>query len=415
MLHNALRGTLLKVKSPNTRAVVDDLETAKRFDYIEDNKFHKTLKDLHMIVEDDMNEGNLLNYYYSESKRNFLYVLPIVTRQCNFRCTYCYQKHENKVMNSEVYENLLLAIENEVERKGYKTVLMSFFGGEPLLEYESICNFMEKAQVLAEAKSVKVNGWMTTNAYLLSFDRFSRLVELGVTHYQITVDGLKEPHDKNRFLVNGVGTWDSILKNLQDAKSSALDFKIVLRTNFDAHLATDFENYLKFMSEIVSDDSRFVFTFGAVKNLGVLPENDLVEQAEESDVTKQMSVFAKNLNLGILEQAWAPLSGMCYAALANSFVIDTDGSLLKCTTMIDDCENCVGKLTEKGFEVNDEKICKWVSYDLPAECEDCPILPLCYGRKCPPVVWRKKMNDPDYCKNQVKFYEGYMKIAFLDG
>ena len=414
LLHSTIRGSMIKAKCPDSRSVVDALESQDIFEYDEENEFHKALKDTHMLVDDNVNEMHLLNYYYFESSRDVLYVIPIVTRQCNFRCVYCYEEHENKNMNSEIYENLLLAIKKEVEHKRYKFVSVSFFGGEPLLEFEAICDFMEKAQNLSLENDFQIYGWATTNAYSLSLDKLEKLVKLGVTHYQITVDGLKETHDKNRFLISGGGTWDVIIGNLVDAKNSDLDFNITIRTNFDSSLAEDFERYLEFLSENFSDDSRFKFHFEAVKNLGIEPDIDIVEQHQESDATMRMVRLAKKKNLDI-QFAWAPFGDMCYASRNSSLVVDTDGTLLKCTVRIDSPENFVGKLTDNGFEIDDVKICEWTSYNLPKECLNCSILPLCYGRKCPPTVWGSKILDPNYCESRISLYENHLRTLILEG
>jgi len=315
-------------------------------------------------------------------------------------------------MSPEVYENLLAAIDIEVEKKGYKMVMISFFGGEPLLEYKAICNFMEKAQALAKSKGFQIHGWITTNAYTLSFEKLAKLVDLGVTHYQITVDGLRDSHDRNRFLVNGNGTWDVIIKNLIDAKNSDLDFKIVIRTNFDLSLAGDFENYISFISENFSKDYRFSLHFEAVKNLGIRPETELVTHNMDHDVTALMTKLAKKLGLST-NYTWAPFVGTCYASRTSSLVVDVNGGLLKCTTKIDSPENLVGELTKKGFEIDDLKICEWTSYDLPIECYDCSILPLCYGRKCPVVTRGSKIHNHDYCDTHVSIYESNLKTMFF--
>ena len=412
-LHNTLRGSMLKAKCPASRLIVDKLVSTEMLDYDENNKFHKMLRNLHMVITDDVNEMSLLNYYYLESARDMLYLLPIVTRQCDFRCTYCYQKHENRTMSSETYENLLVAVKKEIDFKGYRTVNISFFGGEPLLEYDAICGFMEELQEMTKNKSILVHGYMTTNAYKLSFEKLTKLVKLGVTNYQITVDGLRETHNVSRVTVGGKGTWDTIIKNLHDAKNSNLVFHILLRTNFDVNLVKDFENYLRFMSASFSGDSRFVVGFKAVKDLGIKPDNEMVNLSKEVDVSKRMYHLAKELNLGLVEYPWDLLSGMCYASKTSSLVIDTDGTLLKCTTAIDSPENRVGKLTKNGFEIEDTRICKWTSYDLAKECLNCPILALCYCRSCPVATRESHITDPEYCKSQTAFYEDNMRIRHL--
>jgi uncharacterized protein len=404
---------MVKAKCPDTKSIVDALSDEPRFNYSETNEFHKVLKDLHMIVDDDVNEMSLLNYYFFERNRDNFSMIIFVTRQCNFQCTYCYEEHEKQKMDSRDYQNLLIALEKEIEHKRYKTVTLSFFGGEPLLEFKAICEFMRKAKEMAEAKEIQIYGSMTTNAYLLSLDRLAQLVELNITHYQITVDGLREAHDKNRHLAGGRGTWETIIKNLLDAKNSSLDFVITIRTNFDLDLSKDFKDYLEFLSMNFAGDGRFNVHFEAVKNLTEKPRTELVAAEEESDITIRMARLAKKLNLNT-NYSWNPFSGMCYASRINNLNVDANGTLLKCTVRVDSEKNFVGKLTNEGFEIEDDKICQWTSCDLPKECSSCIILPLCFGRKCPITTWGSTIHDPVYCKTHISLYEEHLKILFLE-
>jgi len=414
LLHNTLHGTMAKVKCSLARSLVDALEGGAVFEYDQTDNFHKMLKDSHMVVDDGVNETNLLNYYYTElSKRGSLDIKLIVTRQCNFRCTYCYESFVDEKMGNEVYENLLIAIEKEAEHKGYKVVNIEFFGGEPLLEFEAICEFMENVQILAKAKGFVVNGSITTNAYYLSLDKLTKLVELNVLLYQITVDGLKENHDKSRISVDFGGTWDTIINNLLDAKKSWLSYKMLIRTNFDSILSNDYGAYLNFMAKNFSGDGRFDFLFKAVKDLGIQPDSELVKCDEEPNIIMGMTRLSKKLNLKV-QYMCTPFSGMCYAAKSNSLVVDTGGALLKCTVTIDFANNVVGKLTTNGFEIDDDKICNWTSYNLQSECYDCSILPLCYGKICPLKMQEPEVYDTDKCKTKVSIYENQLKALFLD-
>ena len=51
--------------------------------------------------------------------------------------------------------------------------------------------------------------------------------------HTVSIDGIKETHDKQRVLANGEGTYDTIMSNLLDIKNktkSAIQ-KIIIRTN----------------------------------------------------------------------------------------------------------------------------------------------------------------------------------------
>ena len=244
IIHNSLFGGIVRAKCKESMAFLDLIEAGEDFEFDDEEKFHQTLKDMRMIIDKDVDESCLASFYFNEIQGKELLIIPFVTRQCNFRCSYCFDDFNNNRMSEDTYNDLLKIIEDLVDAKGYKSVRVSFFGGEPLLEYEEICKFSQKMNDLAERKEIKFFGGMTTNAYLLTADRLEKLVKLNVTQYQITVDGLKETHDISRPLMGGKGSWDAIMKNLIDAKESELNFDFNIRTNFDYNVQQISEQYL---------------------------------------------------------------------------------------------------------------------------------------------------------------------------
>ncbi|MCL1998925.1 MAG: radical SAM protein [Turicibacter sp.] len=431
LLHNTLYGTMVKAKCDITREIADNLDTVE---YDEGNEFHKALKDLRMLVDENVNESSLLNYHFAELNRSNLLVILIVTRQCNFRCTYCYEKHENKKMDREIYENLKNAIAAEIDYKGYKSVTLSFFGGEPMLEYDEIVNFMEELQKIGKEKNVHIDGSMTTNGYDLTIDKFTKLVNLNVYDFQITIDGFRETHDKNRFLVGGGGTWQRIIDNLKAAKASDLNFRITLRANIDNAAALTVREFLGFLSEnfvaiaadaaaensenfnisdtensdTVQSDSRFLVHFEAVKKMGGELDDKLDVCNDEGGLITDVIDFAAELDLPAINYSPAPFANMCYASKTNTMVLDTNGTIMKCTVAIDSPHNEVGKLTAEGFDIDDATICNWTSSPLPKECGECPILAICYGKKCPMATWQGELRKPEDCQKHIRIYESFM-------
>ena len=414
LLHNTLHGTLAKAKCITTRSIVDGLEEKGNLAYDDGHAFHRFLKDLNMIVPNDVDERSLLNYHFIEANKDVLQIILFVTRQCNFRCTYCYEKHENKRMDARVYDNLMQAIKIKVSAQGYKAVVLSFFGGEPMLEYDNICSFMKNMLEFADKGNISIYGSMTTNAYLLTQEKLKKLVGLKIQNYQITVDGLKETHDSKRCLVGGGGTWERIVENLKDAKSSELDFEITLRTNFEADASETIKDYLAFVSSNFADDKRFKIHLEAIKNLGGESGGNSLESIAEDKAFEKILSIAKEMKLrtSLFNFNFAPFGYMCYASKNSSIAIDTDGTLRKCTVDIDSAENAVGKLSDRGFEIEDTRTRCWTSYELPKECHECKILPLCYGRKCPSCTKGSSGCDATYCSTIRSYYENSIRYYY---
>ncbi len=99
----------------------------------------------------------------------------IVTDDCNFNCSYCFQKKEKKTINNA-------AIEKAVDffypfLKSDKKIQIGFYGGEPLLAYEQIKYATQLLQEKNKKGNKKIEFSVTTNGTLLTekmLDFFNR-------------------------------------------------------------------------------------------------------------------------------------------------------------------------------------------------------------------------------------------------
>lgn len=145
-----------------------------------------------------------------------LQLILLVHEDCNFRCTYCYEKFEKGAMSKEIAESIIRFIEKDVteNREKYDKIQLFWFGGEPLLNLKIIEFLSNKILQIAEENDLEYSSDITTNGYLLNSRVFQRLVSLKINSFQITIDGTQEYHDKQRVLKNGQGTYTRIIKNL---------------------------------------------------------------------------------------------------------------------------------------------------------------------------------------------------------
>ncbi len=72
-----------------------------------------------VLVESDKDEFEYTKYCYERDvvKDTSLVLTLITTRQCNLRCIYCYEEHEDKPMEVDVYEGLLNFITEALKSK----------------------------------------------------------------------------------------------------------------------------------------------------------------------------------------------------------------------------------------------------------------------------------------------------------
>ena len=139
-----------------------------------------------------------------------------LTNQCNLSCQYCYEFGEDKVATPEgkpkfmdletakASVDFLLA-----QSAGRRTVHITFFGGETLMNFPLLKKVVEYANEKAAAQARAIDFSLTTNATLLTpaIIEFLSQNRIGVT---VSMDGPPELHDKLRVFANGRGSYDII-------------------------------------------------------------------------------------------------------------------------------------------------------------------------------------------------------------
>ncbi|PLO80146.1 hypothetical protein CWN03_26250, partial [Klebsiella quasipneumoniae] len=284
-----------------------------------------------------------------------LIIMP--TEQCNFRCTYCYEDFEFGSMSYEISTYIMKLIDNSAPRLNRLTI--SWFGGEPLLAMRTVINIGQHAVERTKAYGIEYKGHMTTNGYYLTVDNLERLCAIGITDYQITLDGFGSDHDKTRKKVMGGGTFNNIWNNLLSAKETDLEFNIMIRIHFTPK---SIKNTLALIAEIKNnfiDDVRFTFFFHMIERLGGKNDQDI----ELFDNQNDMELFHKELNVFLNSpDKLISLNNdyICYAAKLNSFVIRSNGQIAKCTVALNSEVNNIGILKSDGrMDLNKEKLMAW--------------------------------------------------------
>jgi uncharacterized protein len=145
-----------------------------------------------------------------------------VTNQCNLSCQYCYEFGEDKVATPEgkpkfmAWETAKSSVDYLfAESQGRKSVHITFFGGETLMNFPLLKQVVAYARSRAQELMVNIDFSLTTNATLLSPAIIEYLAEnaIGVT---VSMDGPKEMQDKFRVFSNGRGSYDIIKPKVQN-------------------------------------------------------------------------------------------------------------------------------------------------------------------------------------------------------
>lgn len=142
-----------------------------------------------------------------------------LTKRCNLRCSYCFTGGKaNEVISLDMAKKsvdflIKSAVSAPLETFPYKQriVDISFWGGEPLLEWDLL------KEIVLYAKSVKppeieLAFGGTTNGVLLTPEKLDFLEQHNVL-FMISIDGTEETHDRYRKDCFGVGSHKRIMEN----------------------------------------------------------------------------------------------------------------------------------------------------------------------------------------------------------
>lgn len=370
--------------------------------------FHgnRQLFDGRFVVESNQDElarhvNRVLKNRYNPSNMSLTIA---VTRACNFDCIYCYEEDRKSVFMEESVEAGVLAF---VKRNQYlKNLYVVWYGGEPLLNFESI----ERLSRSFLSLDVGYSAFIVTNGYCLDDEKISKLEELHITGMQVTFDGGKKIHDSRRFLRGGGGSFDRIASNVDRLLNKMPDFRIDIRSNIDKRNASEYATFFKEARERFKGPNVSIYTgfsHDLLESGCVAPELELTKSNARADFYKK--VFDED-GISISGFAFKTKLSTCIASNLTGFVIGPEGEVYKCWNMIGRSEGIVGNV--KNPEQFDQNIIArfmtGADYLFDQKCRECVCLPICTGG-CPMARIREKYEGAtvDYCsvaKHNLKAY-----------
>ncbi|MBU7018585.1 MAG: 4Fe-4S cluster-binding domain-containing protein [Theionarchaea archaeon] len=135
-----------------------------------------------------------------------------IIQKCNLRCKYCYSKVSG-ISPAMSKKTACKAVDFITEFHDCKQLSISFYGGEPLLNFQVIKSSMEHASKKAEEKGYPVQFNITTNGTLLTDDIITFFAQYK-TNIEISIDGPASIHDAMRITPDKEGTHNLIMDRL---------------------------------------------------------------------------------------------------------------------------------------------------------------------------------------------------------
>lgn len=137
-----------------------------------------------------------------------------LTHDCTLRCRYCYagRKYAHAMSQETAERAIELGLEEAARTVGRLDV--SFFGGEPLMEWDLLQHCHEYLRHCAAERSIPVRFGITTNGTLLTQDRLDWMAERDYL-IGLSLDGSPAMHDTNRRFADGSGSHAAVWEALE--------------------------------------------------------------------------------------------------------------------------------------------------------------------------------------------------------
>ena len=136
-----------------------------------------------------------------------------IAHDCNLACRYCFAEEgeyhgRRALMSLEVGKKALdFLIANSGSRRNLE---VDFFGGEPLMNFETVKKIVEYARSQEPVYHKKFRFTITTNGMLLTDDKID-FINREMSNVVLSIDGRKEVNDRMRPRVDGKGSYDKII------------------------------------------------------------------------------------------------------------------------------------------------------------------------------------------------------------
>ena len=371
------------------------------------------------LVESREADRQALDRFFTAVKTDAgeLNVTVLTTLQCNFACDYCFQGDHgdyNKFaekMSLETAARVIEWIERELDHVHPEKFVLTFFGGEPLLNLPVTYELAEQLWRRTQARGIAMSISLITNGLLLTPDVVDRLLPYGLRGVKITLDGDRETHNRMRPLRGGQGTFDRLIENI---RSVAGRCSVAIGGNFDESSADSFSNLLDFLARqdfarqlvnvnfkpIVRDEKapRVSATLGH----GMVP---LIPVGANGKPLKPlngtcMSNVGKGSGAGcdscdFLDDKWSAIrqltrrhgfptpdgvhGGPCHVHHKHAHTIGPDGSLYACPGFTGEKAKSTGHIDGRRDPVRESALAEFERLHPWDECRDCAFIPVCAG------------------------------------
>jgi uncharacterized protein len=362
------------------------------------------------IVETRDAERRDLQQFFREVRDNTdtLKITVLTTLQCNFACDYCiqgdhgdYNKNAAK-MSLDTAARVAAWVERRIDAIAPNRLVLTFFGGEPLLNMPVLYYLAERLNQACAERGVQILLNIITNGLLLTREMVERLNPLGLNGIKITLDGDRDAHNRSRPLRGGQGTFDRIVASVREVADLT---RIAVGGNFDMDSVDSYPALLDFLAaqDFAPRLSKVLFkpvirektaqARGVIPLTAVGAEGKPLNGACMTSAGTGVSRVCDSCNFVDEKMAFLrdetrkrgfPTSdgvhmGPCEIHKSHAHTIGPDGSLFACPGFAGEALQSTGHIDDRREDYrtraqrNFERLAAW------EQCQDCAFIPVCAG------------------------------------
>jgi uncharacterized protein len=369
-----------------------------------------TLSEHGFLVESREADRQNLREFFRSVRENTdqLRVTVLTTLQCNFACDYCiqgdhgdYNKYAAK-MSLETAERVAQWSEARLDELQAESFVLTFFGGEPLLNLPIVYFLAERMWNACQARGTRMLINIITNGLLLTPEVVDRLVPFGLNGVKITLDGDRDTHNRMRPLRGGQGTFDRIIRNV---RAVAHKTRVAIGGNFDESSVDSYPALLDFLKEQDFADKLSRVSFKPVirerpadKPKGFIPLTALAGDGKPLNGTCMTSAGGGTSicdSCNFVDEKMAFLReetqkrgfptvdgvhmGPCEIHRRHAHTIGPDGSLYACPGFTGDAKMSTGHIDGRVEPRRNAALEQFERLSAWEQCNECPFIPVCAG------------------------------------
>lgn len=312
-----------------------------------------------------------------------------VTNNCNLNCHYCFvhkTSHTRDVLSVETATIFLEKLQEVISENQTEYVSFRFSGGEPLMNFNIIKDFVLKSKEILNKIGAKTSYTILTNLVLLKEEHISFILKENI-NINVSLDGIGLTHDASRNDIKGIKSFSIVERNIDTLLNNGIKPRIMTVLN-----TANFKGMLDLVKYVV--DKNLSCRIGFI-------------HGESINYDSFFDIFKKDLFPFLIQAAregfnvaqnilWGDYlipyktNYNCMAGL-QSFLLHTNGDIYYCPQEIGNQSYCNIHSTKNLSPILNNQ--EFQNSNRLAECDNCLYRFICSGG-CP----LDRNNLPIFCK-----------------